>query len=222
MPAKTTRKLPTVEEATADLQIAQEKLLATRAAVVAGTGKVSPSDITEARGAVEFAELRVELAKDADAHRAEADRLERIAEIRQSLLAGGEVHAKGCLVVELEGKARDAIAVLHDAAEDFYRSTTAARSQLDRLGPLPDGLEVGRIGVRVDGSRLPANQVTWTTNVIRGVIYGVLQPRIAELRGPMKDLLTEASAGSLHGGLKEEKRTESQVLADALDRLGAS
>lgn len=220
MPATKTEKLPTVEQATAELLEAERHLEATRAAVVAGDSKVNAKTVADAQDAVEFATLRLELAQNADEHRTEQARVQRIAEIRERLLTG-DIVEKGRKVVELEAKAQRALSALLDGAEDYHRATTATRQELLRLGDMPDDMDVSRsYGLTVAGANLPAGQASWVANVVRGVIYSVINPRIGAVNGPTLDLLKGTSV-ALHGGISDEKRTEAQMLAAALERLGS-
>lgn len=216
MPTKTTDKLPTVDEAQADLEAALDKLQATRSAVVANTGKVGPGDIAAAREAVEFAELRLELATDAERHQHDQAHQERIAQIVADL-ATGETAAKGRQVVELEAQVVAALEALYLAARDFHGATTARLLELDALGPLPDGVRVGRLELEVGPARFPARQGKWVTNVVRSCLFRSLKPHIAELGDSVE--LYDYGAKVLHGGIHEEKRTPAEVLAEQYERL---
>lgn len=183
--------LPTVQEAVDDLEAAKGHLAEVRAAVVSSATKVGPGDITAAREALEFAELRVELAVDADHLRSDRARLGRIEEIASDLIAGA-VHEKGRKVVDLE-------------------SSWAAL--------LPEHVVLPPIsGVEVEGVHVPSNQSGGTGGVVRGAVYLALNRHVGQLNGPLMKLYPLSIHG-LSGNLMDEKRTAGEVLAEALDRL---
>lgn len=215
-----TDKLPTVEQATGELDKAKAELEAARNAVISGDTTVSPSDIAQARDAVEYAELRVELAADADTHRAEKARTERIAELVASLTTG-DVAAKGRNVVDLEAKAVAALGALYRAAVDYHGATTAAKHELARLGPPEDVAVSGGGSILLHGQRIPANTAAWPGNVLRGAVHTALSPHLPQLTATARDLYNNAG-NALAGGIHDEKRTPAQMLAEALDRLAAT
>lgn len=215
-----TNNLPTLDQATADLEAARTKLIETRAAVVAGDSKVGPGDIADARADVEFAELRVELAADAASHRVDQARVTRIEELVDSITVG-DLAEKGREVVDLEAKAVAAIEALYLAAADYRSEMTATRVELQRLGPLPGHVDANDPNsMVVSGTRLHGCTVSFVDGVLRGALHRALSPHLPELRHNEHELLQSATRGLL--GVLGDKLTRTAQLAEALDKLDAS
>lgn len=225
MTTKTKPALPTVDQATADLLAAEDKLRDTRAAVIAGDTKVSPSDVADAQDDIEHAKLRMELARNADGARAEQARTARIADLVAALTTG-EVAAKARTVVDLEAKAAAAIEALHLAARDYRDSARSAANELGRIGDLPPRVEVEHLNhqpgqVRIDGLAVEGtrNHGDWPGTVLLGAIYRALHPHIPNLSDKSGSLYDMASR-VVAGGIGQPKLTAGDLLAQQTDRLG--
>lgn len=219
-----TDPLPSVDQARTELDKARAKYQKLRDAVVAGDSKVTAKHVADAQDAVEFAELRLELATNADATRDEQIRQARIAELVESLTTG-DAAKKGQTLVDLEAKAVAAIEALFLASQDYRDTARNVSQQLGRIGDLPDHVHVKHTNyapgdVTIDGVRIQAttNFGDWPGNVIRGAIYRALRPHYPSLGDKAKPLV-DSAAHALAGGIHDDKVTPTELLAHQLDSL---
>lgn len=216
-----TEKVPTVEQAEADLEKAETALADVRQAVVSGAPKATAAGVAKARADVEFAELRLQLARDTDAHRADQARLARIDEIVASLTTG-DTAVKARKVVDLEAEAVAAVEAMWLAAADYHAEVARLSNELARLEPLPDDITASRSGagpgeIKVHGVRLSAGYSSWPADVLLGAVYRALHQHQGDL-GRSRVLVSEALR-ALVGGIHDTKRTQTELLAEALADL---
>lgn len=219
MTATKTAKL-TVEQAVSDLMAAREKYDRAVRAVIADDPKVTPKDVAEAKDAIEFAELRLELAHESAAHAAEERRLARIRELTDLLTTGPAV-LKAKVLVALEAKAVTALDTLFAGAEDYHSTVRNAAVELARLGDLPPNVEIDSSqAVRVDGVLIHGteNYASWPGNVLLGAIHRAVTPHYASLYERARDVANTAER-VLAGGIDRPKVTATEQLAAQLDRL---
>jgi len=221
-PTKTANRPPTLEEAEAALADARLGFDAARDAVVAGNPKATAASVAEARDAVEFAELRLELAQQTAGHQADQARQTRITELVDSL-SSGAIAEQGQHVVALESKASAALSELYVAAVDYHEATSAAMNDLRQLGELPDHVELSGIagftGLRISGTPVTGASPGWIGSILRGAIYRCLHPHHARFVDDQSRQLYDQACKSLSGGIHDEKTTVGEDLAHSLARL---
>lgn len=223
MTAKTADRIPNLQQGESDLDAAQSKLDQLRADVIAGSTKIGASHIADARAAVDFAELRVQLARDTVAHQTEQARLARINSMVENLTSG-DIAAKGRRVIDLEAKAVAAIEALYLAADDYYTDVLAVRNELTHLAPLPEHVTLATHAsapVVVNGVIVMASygwNLNLPGNLLRGAVYTALRPHLRTLTGDARALANETEK-VLAGNVGGPQHTPAELLADNLDRL---
>jgi hypothetical protein len=139
----------TVEESTSDpvaaaeqaIAEAEEHLAAVRLRVRCGE-LVTPAELAEAQAGVELAQTRRVFVVEAEAERAEADRLARIAAIRAELPSRLSTERADKALV----KAKAALEAFCAEAAALDRARADVVAELEDLAPLPSGLRLQTSG----------------------------------------------------------------------------